>query len=57
MKHRQVKQLKAEIKRLKSDIRKVIKEDKGNCPMCSLYSGVSDQTLKQMKEKTLSKCH
>lgn len=57
MKHRQVKQLKAEIKRLKSDIKKVGAENKGNCPMCCLYSGVSDETLKQMKEKVLSKCH
>ena len=46
-----------EIKRLKSDIKKVASENEGNCPMCHLYSGVSDETLKQMKEKVLSKCH
>ena len=48
MKHRQVKQLKAEIKRLKLALRVSGGKKKNNCPMCA---GVSDESLDQMMEK------
>ncbi|MCK5600620.1 hypothetical protein KAR91_02055 [Candidatus Pacearchaeota archaeon] len=48
MKHRLVKQLKAENKRLKLALRVLGKKRKNNCPMCA---GVSDESLDQMMEK------
>ncbi|MCK5607399.1 hypothetical protein KAR91_36280 [Candidatus Pacearchaeota archaeon] len=55
MKHRLVKQLKAENKRLRAKMRTMVeKKADNNCPMCS---GISDETLKQLEKKTMSKCH
>ena len=55
MKHRLVKQLKAENKRLRAKMKTTVeKEGDNNCPMCS---GISDETLKQLENKTMSKCH
>lgn len=55
MKHQQVKRLKAEIKRLKAKMRTMVeKKEDNNCPMCS---GISDETLKSLEEKAMSKCH
>jgi hypothetical protein len=54
MKHKLVKRLEAENKRLKAELRAARKEKINNCPMCS---GVTDESLDRMKEVAMSKCH
>ncbi len=53
MKHRLVKQLRADNKRLKAKMRTMIeKETDNNCPMCC---GISDESLKQLEKKVMDK--
>ena len=53
MKHRLVKQLKAENKRLKAKVRTMVeKETDNDCPMCG---GISDESLRQLEKKVMNK--
>ena len=55
MKHQLVKQLRAENKKLKAEMRMMVeKKEDNDCLVCS---GISDGSLRQLEKKIMSKCH